>query len=323
MSAYLPRPDLQTLPLPYMIERSRTAAFAVKTAAGAIQRLLDVSLNAAATSAGQRLTQRFKPLFNLDYALFTFIHYPDLHAAQTALPPAQRWGYFDYEEFAVVLLLEDTRASGLGSCWYVPMILLNKCLPLILGREIYGFPKMSGAFDVQPLFGDDWLVGARLGNLRVGVEGFARRDPRLAAQTVPVANVSLKAGLPAPFSTIVHALDPFDLRGFVESLAPPDHFDLAAFRLLKTFVGGLLPGVFLKEFPGVDTVSPAAYRRLLKADFVPTEIRSLSYLLADVTAFDPASYPLASTFGIAPGRAGLASGIFAELSWVLPPPVEM
>lgn len=323
MTNYIPGPDLQMLPLPYVIERSRIAALALRTGAGAIQKLLDSTLNLAATPEGQPLVQRFKPLFGLDMAMLTFIHYPNVHSAQSAVPEEERWGFFNYEEFAVFLLLEDTQSGGLGSCWHVPFILLNKCIPLILGREVYGMPKMAGAFDVQPLLRDDWLVGKDLGKLCVGAEGFAERGAANGVRTVPVVEVDLVGGLPSVFLTVMANTVPAQFAKFLASLVPPEEFDLDAFKLLKTFFGELLPGIFLKQLAGGTGLGTPAYQRLLRADFTPTAVHSLSYLMANTTLFDPASYPIASTLGVTPGQACGVSGLFVDLDWVLPPPVEL
>src|SRR5687767_4283664 len=100
MSTLLPCPDLQCLAVPYEVQQSRNAAFLVPTASGAIQQLLDTSLNAAVTPPGMPLVKRFEPLFGLDQIVVAFIHYPNVHAQQSTIPPTDRWGFFSYDECA-------------------------------------------------------------------------------------------------------------------------------------------------------------------------------------------------------------------------------
>ena len=110
-----------------------------------------------------------------------------------------------------------------------------------------------------------------------------------------------------------------DLKAFTGALQQPDLWSAVVFRLMQALIGAALPGIFLKQFPAANTVSQAVYLQLLQADFTPTQIGSLRYVSADVTLFDPASYPLASSYGIAPNTPLSVQGIFAELDWQLPP----
>ncbi len=311
MSAFILRPGLQALPTPYIVTHSRTAAFAVPTPSGKIQQLLDATLNVAAG------TPRFTPL--LDCMVLTFIHYPDVHAEQAGVPPASRTGFFTYQECAVFLPMRDAEGGGLGTCWHVPMLLLNQVLPLILGREVYGMPKVFGRVDARPLQVDDWLTDPA-GTLKVSTEGFPQPGAAVGVTFVPVAEATFKGPhFQLPFSN----LDPLGLIQFATNLVD----DLAHLQPVLDFfqrlVGLGLPGIFLKQFPDGSGTQQAVYQHLLRAAFTPTSISPLTYVLADVTAFDSASYPLASTFGLTSGVAKTAVGVVAEISWVLPPPVVL
>lgn len=329
MSVFVPRPDLQMLPPPYEVQASRIGAFLVPTASGAIQRLLDATLNAASgSSAGGWLgwlkkwfgskskpgavTQRFKPLLGRDVMVLTFIHYPSVRA--TSLP----WGFFTYDECAVFLLLEDTQRLGLGMCWHVPFIVLDECLPMLMGREFYGFPKVLGDVDCSPLRANDWQQNPR-GTFTATAEGFQQCGANVAAQSVPVAEVKVNAYPPGSLVTAVdHAGD--DLLAIAQRIAGGDHLEPALVPFLQALISLGLPGVFLKELPGADASASAAYRQLVKAAFTPTGIGGMSFVRGDVKLHDPASYPLASTFGIAAGQARNVPGLLIDLSWNLPPP---
>ena len=319
MSDFLARPDLQLLPLPYIAERTRTAAFFVPTAPGAIQRLLDATLNAAASTHGQR----FRPLLGMDYVALTFIHYPSLYSLQSDLAPEDRWGVFQYDECAVFLLLEDTQSGGLGPCWHVPFLILNDGIAMILGRVVYGMPKVMGHVSTAPLLADDWMEAPLAGAFSAAPEVFATRGAARKPETAKVAEVALKTPHPLPLDVPLYNPIPRGIRDFVGRLIQPAFFESPVFRLMQAFIGELLPGVFLKEFPSADGTRQAVYRRLLRADFTPTEIGAVRYVSAEAKLFDPASYPLASVFGVAPGVALPVSGIFAEISWVLPTADEL
>ena len=315
MSAFILRPGLQALSTPYVVARSRTAAFAVPTAGGKIQQLLDATLNAVAG------TQRFTPL--LDCMVLTFIHYPDVHAAQAGVPPASQTGFFSYQECAVFLPIKDAHGEGLGTCWHVPMLLLNQVLPLILGREVYGMPKVFGRIDARPLQVDDWLTNPA-GTLKVSTEGFSQMGSTVGITFVPVAEVTLNGPhLRLPLDLPILDLDPLGLVEFATKLVD----DVAHLRPVMEFFQRLVsvgfPGIFLKQFPDGSGTQQPVYQHLLKAAFTPTSISPLTYVIADVTTFDSASYPLASTFGLASGVPKTTVGVIAEFSWILPPPVAL
>jgi hypothetical protein len=319
--SFLARPGLQALPTPYIIESSRTAAFAVPTGDGAIQRLLDATLNAAATPPGHALVRRFEPL--LEALVLAFIHYPDVHAEQSGTPAANRWGRFSYQECAVFLALRDTQGEGLGTCWHVPMLVLNQCIPLLLGREVYGMPKVFGRVDARALQLDDWRDHPT-GVLKVSTEGFAQLGAASALAPVEAAEATLHPRhLGLPFGFRLAEFDPLDLVRFAADVLPSTLHLRPLLEFFERLVGFGLPGIFLKQFPDGSGTGGAVYQRLLKAAFTPTAISSPTFRIADVKLFDPASYPLASTFGITPGAVTRAVGLFAEFSWVLPPPADL
>lgn len=331
MSTFTQRPDVQMLAPPYQIDHARTAAFIVPAAEGSIQRLLDSTLNAAPgrrTSSGccswlknlfpstpQRGSapeQRFKPL--LDVMALTFIHYPRMSAPETP------WGYFSYQECAVFLPLWDTEGVLPSMCWHVPFILLNQFLPTVVGREIYGFPKVMAQLDCTPLLADDWLENPR-GKLTVAAEGFGQTGANVAAQSVPVAEVTMSS---FPDGSLVKTIDHAGdiLLALTQDLAGGDHLQPALIPVLKELLQIGLPGIFLKELVGSRPDEPAAYRKLVKAAFTPTGIGGASFVRGEVKLSNPASYPLASTFGIPAGQALDVSGLLIDLSWNLPPPTD-
>ena len=315
MSSFVLRPGLQALPTPYIVTRSRTAAFAVPTRAGKIQQLLDATLNGVAGS------QRFTPL--LDCMVLTFIHYPDVHAQQSGVPPANQTGFFSYQECAVFLPIVDSHGGGLGTCWHVPLLLLNQVIPLILGREVYGMPKVFGRIDVQRLQVDDWLTNPS-GTLKVSTEGFPHPGASVGLTFVPVAEVNMKGPfLRMPLDLPIEKLDPLGLVDFAAKLVDEAAHLQPVMQFFQQLISVGFPGIFLKQFPDGSGTQQAVYQHLLQAAFTPTSIGAPTYVIADVTTFDSASYPLASIFGLASGVAKTAVGILAEISWVLPPPVVL
>lgn len=314
MIPFITRPGLQALPTPYVITKSRIAAFAVRTAEGTIQKLLDDTLNAA---AGGR---RFEPL--LDLMVLAFIHYPDVHAKQEGVPPGECTGCFTYQECAIFLALRDTHGDGPGTCWHVPLLMLNQGIPLILGREVFGFPKVFARVDARPLQMDDWLENPS-GTLKVSTEGFPQLGANVPVRFVEVAQAVFKSPhLAIPDLPLRH-LPPLDLVGFLAKIVSPDEDHDPLFGFFRQLVSVGFPGIFLKQFPGCGGTKEAAYRQLLKAAFVPTGIGAVTYVLADVTLHDPPTYPVASTFGLAAGSAATCLGIVAEVSWELPPPEDL
>jgi hypothetical protein len=314
MNPCINRPGLQTLPTPYVVANSRTAAFAVPTPAGRIQHLLDCTLNSAAGS------RRFTPL--LDCMVLTFIHYPDVHALQPGIPPANQMGCFCYQECAVFLPILDAQGDGLGTCWHVPMLLLNQVIPLILGREVYGMPKVFGRIDVRPLQVDDWLTNPS-GTLKVSTEGFPLAGGTVPITFVPVAEVTFGAHLRLPLGIAISDLDPLGLFAFAADFLDDVTHLGPVLEFFQRLVAFGLPGIFLKQFPDGSGTQLAVYQFLLKAAFTPTAISPLTYAVADVKTFDSASYPLASTFGLNSGVAQKAIGVVAEISWMLPPPAHL
>jgi len=305
----LPRPDKQLFNLPFEIHHGSMAGCIMAAADGALQtNLIDPTLNAASSPG------RFKPTFG-NLFIASVLHYPKLRSITDA-----QWGYFTYNEAAVVLLVTDTQAPGGAPqhYWFAPMMILDCVLPLIAGREIYGLPKVFGKIDPGPL-----VSGSNSTTCTVAVEGFSRQDPNEAAAMQPLASANLLLSLGGVDNPT--ALSPAN---FLNTIPSPLGWASDVRNMIDRYIGGLVPGIFLKQFPDVANVGNACQRQLVCADYYPTKIYSLHLHAAQLTLNAPASYPLATLLGLTPGLVpglfpgivtGLVPAFSATMDWVLPP----
>ena len=134
--AYLSRGGEQVFEPPYVAEGVQFFGFVVKAGQNQLQQICDQYLN------GPSGTNDFAPL--LPFVMFVFNKLERMYAANPS--PDQNRGWYSEQEGAVWMLVWDkTRLTPL---WYHPYMVVDSSYAMAMGREIYGFPKEIGWFNV-------------------------------------------------------------------------------------------------------------------------------------------------------------------------------
>lgn len=133
--AYLARSGEQVFEPPFIAEEVQFFGFAVKASKARLQDVCDRYLN------GPSGTSDFRALGR--YVLFVFNRLAKLYAKN---PPDNNRGWYSEQEAAVWMPVYDSRRRKL--MWYLPHIVVDNSYAMAMGREIYGFPKQIGWFNV-------------------------------------------------------------------------------------------------------------------------------------------------------------------------------
>jgi hypothetical protein len=192
-------------------------------------------------------------------------------------------------------------------CMCVPHILVNNAMSLLVGREVYGYPKALGEFVPARGFLHTPLVVAGYGG---------NFDPQTEAAWVPVLEVAPPDAVgdaPLEFDDPAEVVLRFLGELFEDAELPateggpevtlPNGISLA-WNLIREFCQGNSRQVFLKqfraaEFGGAAQPQRAAYQAVLE---VPTGVRSVKPGFSkrhwDVTIHPVKSHPIAEELGV-------------------------
>ncbi len=134
---YIQRGGEQVYAAPFAAEGVELFSFPVKGNIDTIQRnICDRYLNEPLG-----VTNRFVPL--TDYVMFVF---NTIESLVSVLPPFNTMGSFPEKEGAVWTALVDREREQLF--WFHPYMVVDLSYAMAMGREIYGFPKTIGWFDI-------------------------------------------------------------------------------------------------------------------------------------------------------------------------------
>jgi hypothetical protein len=133
--AYIARGGEQVFEPPFIAEEVQFFGFAVKANKTNLQAICDRYLN------GPTGTNDFKPLGS--YVLFVFNRLARLYAKN---PPDNIRGWYSEKEAGIWMPVYDKERRKL--VWYLPHIVVDNSYAMAMGREIYGFPKQIGWFNV-------------------------------------------------------------------------------------------------------------------------------------------------------------------------------
>jgi hypothetical protein len=197
--------------------------------------------------------------------------------------------------------------------WFTPIVILDSYLPLIAGREIFGFPKVTGVINTAPALEN--LFQNPQGSATVAAECFATTSKQEMIKLQKLWTWNVTGGGPlvedlaadaVEWAFNTHLFDPLNILNPLRG------------RLLR-LIGRLDPGLFLKEFPATQDTSLACYRGLVRASYAPTAIHRLVALSAEASFESPASFPVADLLGFPAGAARRAEFAFiAEMDWRVP-----
>lgn len=132
---YLSRGGEQVFEPPYVAEGVQFFGFIVKADNTSLQAICDRYLN------GPSGSRDFSPL--VPFAMFVFNKIEQMYAKS---PPDNNRGWYSEQEGAVWMLVWDSKRGK--PLWYHPYMVVDSSYAMAMGREIYGFPKEIGWFQV-------------------------------------------------------------------------------------------------------------------------------------------------------------------------------
>jgi len=238
----------------------------------------------------------YRPLTK--YVMLTFCHAAEVGSLD---PPYDALGLTDETEVAFwVLTAAVKRELGVDvaqrPAWYVPYIFIDKGPNLTGGREIYGFPKELGSFDmpVDPSNPDRLaaraLVVPELGKgSRASVQTIIevnRTSPSVSMSVIP----DLAAGAEAVRELLFPDKPP---------IVPGLHFIEDLTKDLLHHSGTL---VFLRQLFDITNGASACYQSIAECDLVGTKFNGAKLLHGDfeVSLGQFASHPMCADMGLQP-----------------------
>jgi len=133
--SYIERGGEQVFAQPFIAEDVQFFGFAVKADEQHLTALCNRFLNEPCGSSD------FVPA--VSHVLFVFNRLGKMYAKN---PPGRNRGWYSEQEGAVWMLVLDKNRKNLF--WFHPYMLVDNAFAYAMGREIYGFPKEMGWFDI-------------------------------------------------------------------------------------------------------------------------------------------------------------------------------
>ncbi len=234
---YIERGGEQVYAAPFAAKGVELFSFPVKGDIGSIQNnICDRYLNEPL-----EVSDRFVPL--TDYVMFVF---NTIESLVSVLPPFNTMGSFPEKEGAVWTALVDREREQLF--WFHPYMVVDLSYAMAMGREIYGFPKTIGWFDIPqgPQAPESLSVET------IVVDKFSLSSKGQRAKLIGVnRNDAIKSQEPSSFKTIRELADELVRllnieHGLINEIKLGVH-------LLEDLVELKMPMGFLKQFrDGVD-----------------------------------------------------------------------
>jgi hypothetical protein len=295
---------------PLALHRARMYGFWVPGQWSALQASVDATLNAGA--GGQMQFTVLSP-----YVLLTFT---DIARAFSVWPAdrAKGWGR-EIDIVAWVLVAGVDANQRLSFHAYPLHIWVDDCMALIVGREVFGYPKylcshaMPDANEPPAYFA-------------LGAKGFQPFSPDSELSVHPLLEVSANAALAG--ERPVATADAWRSQLLDNLRARPDfwHADDAWRASFDPWFMQFpaLPQIFLKQFPDA-TGQYAVYQAIVAADAQVETIHHLG-LLHDgyrLNLHELASFPLARTLGWALGEQKAYLGFRIDFDFQMQPGVEL
>jgi Acetoacetate decarboxylase (ADC) len=268
---------------PYTAAGVNFFGFAIACQTDALRALCDRYLNGPLGEPG-----RFFPASA--HALLVF---NTIERLQSQTKP--EWGWTSEQETAVWLLIADRKLSRL--VWFHPYIWVDSDAAMVSGREVYGFPKALGWFDIphgpaapQQLSVDTMLV-RHYGNDAKRERATLMRAHLHAASDV----IHVLTDMSELFSTVTRRLR-MDFSMFADPGIAAD--------LTQALIRRDLPMLFLKQFRSGERPQDACFQRLQQVEAKLAKLHDARVYVDheyEIDVLDADSHPLRRDLGLAPG----------------------
>lgn len=301
---------------PFEQQNSMMFGFFLKGDIQKLQRLCDQQLNAVAQGRF-----RFEPLTNYVMLTFTKINKDfSLHPADRA----KGWGQeIDTSIWIPVgqYKIENNQKILQHIHWIMPYIWVDHPMTIINGREIFGYPKYLGRFEM-PMSPDN------ADHFSLDVNAFKTYSPDTEATWGRVLEVNrMTHDSPAQNANQWNTWAEFAVALF-SGISNLDDFILTDGEIDKQIIQGLLspqlPQLFLKQFPD-GTGERAVYQALTTSPAVINGFHGAGLLWGQYqfTLHEFASEPIAQDLGLVVGDQLSALSFWVNFDFSIQPPKEL
>lgn len=249
----------------------------------------------------------YQPL--LPVVLVSFAAY---QGARPDVSPYKNWGYVPYKE--VIFSIFTVRLIKKGGLWLadrvgalVPYIFVDDALAMVLGREVYGIPKMMGKIQLP-----EKMAGA---TQKYSVEALStlQFNPNTAFKTLPIANIEeeVNTGTKAQPHRWEDAKIAF--KEIKQLIFGKGHITLPDFDLLveieQVLLEQKLPFSSLRQLRSIDSSETAAYQSIIDFYAKMTHFTDAGLLHGNHTLHlsENALFPIAESLGLKDGQVADAA----------------
>lgn len=223
---------------------------------------------------------------------FVMLVFNNIGELVSTKPPYNMRGLFPEHEAAFWTLLLDEEQEKLF--WFHPYILVDNAFALLMGREIYGFPKELGWFDIPTRHED-------IGKLSAETLVVPKFGPDAHGTRLPLVQVERQGGATPQIRSVesMEVLGRTLLQTFADMPGLAGDIKLAAHELAALFALDI-DMVFLKQFREARDPSLACYQGVTETTCKGTNVRSIVQY-ADpflVTVPDYDSHPIRKDLGL-------------------------
>jgi uncharacterized protein with NAD-binding domain and iron-sulfur cluster len=271
----------QMLSPPYVAENVQFYAFVVPADLGALQKLVDDRLNLPTGG-----TEHFEPAG--PFVIFAFNNLGKMYSQN---PPDSGKGWFSEQECAIWMRVVDRKRER--SLWFHPYMFVDDSYALVLGREVYGFPKAIGWFQIpdQPEHASSLTLETLV------LEKFSPDTPGKRMKLIQATKTRSSEGLWKIVETASRFAE--EILGGLDRQDGLGEWELVLTSLLD-LVQRKEPMVFLKQFPTPDMPGTACYQAIVENSTQATALHGVSLLPGkwqiDIGAAD--SHPIARDLGL-------------------------
>jgi uncharacterized protein with NAD-binding domain and iron-sulfur cluster len=269
---YVDRPDEVALRSPYVMTGVKLRAWPVRADRGAAQRLVDRYLNHTSDGALD-----VRVIGNRVFVVAAF-----LGSVQSGDPSHRQRGAMSESDVGVWVPVSWRHGSRRRQGWYLPWIFVDNTPATTSGREVFGFPKSAGIFDV-------------------------RHDSNGLAELAIRCPVMPERGAQAygAVDTVLHAARlGYDQRSRVVQLPG------------RRWLPDRVPMIFLKQFRDIASTEHACYQAVVSCESQPTAVRAWGIDLSPwrLTWTAAESHPVAAELGM-PRSLELSRSLTAEFDF--------
>jgi len=284
--------------------------FLLPADAGVLQeKLCDRYLNEPSGGA-----TKFRPAAPLVLLVFC-----KLDSLNSEAPPYSDYGWFAEQEAAIwVLTVDEQRETML---WAFPYIWVDNAYAMPMGREIYGFPKGLGTFNVpnSPQEANEFSVDAlALKTFSPETEGTVERIievKRVLGEGATTEWDDIGGAGKAILETLGYGLEDGDFWGDLK----------LAYNSIEDLINGRVPFVFLKQFRDVADGTQACYQSIVEVTCKATKFYSGGLLSGqyEVNIADLASHPIIADLGLTGNKISPLLSYWTYFDFEIGPGVEI